>query len=130
MTFDLRSYAREHRLRVRNLHDGRSVATVGPASKSRAPAYRGNEDRLDAIVGRRGHVTMERGRLYVFLAYPTVRAKHAGMKRLLNIGVKIEREGDAEIGGTAPVELIGPVLQEIRVHRLRPGAAGFRERLA
>ncbi len=54
--FDPLSFAREHRYRLRNLHDGRPIPPArrmkakdeGPATQS---GYVGREDRHDAIVG-------------------------------------------------------------------------------
>lgn len=55
--FDLLAYARQHRLRVRNVHDG---APVPPMRRPRAGRRRarliGADDRLDAIIGRFGYV--------------------------------------------------------------------------
>ena len=130
MSFDLRAYARRHRYRLRNLHDGAPVPPARSSGKPSRPVYTGEHDRWDAIVGKCGYVAMDGDRLSVFAQFGSVRAKTAGMRKLVDAGMTITQEGDTEVGGLAAVACIEPVLAVIRVSRLRPGAADFRSRVA
>jgi len=123
-TFDLREYAQRHRLRLRNLHDGGPVPPAKKVSKGRQ-VFTGDDDRWDAIVGRRGYVAMDGDRLSVYAHYPSVRAKTCGMRTLVEAGVVVQQDGDTEIGGWAPVERIEDVLAAIRVIRIRRSTHGF-----
>ncbi|UCE61393.1 MAG: hypothetical protein JSU63_06520, partial [Phycisphaerales bacterium] len=67
---DLLAYAREHRYRVRNLHDGKPVPPAMPKKSSRDKVgYVGDLDRWDAIVGHRGYVAMDGGQLTISVFY-------------------------------------------------------------
>ena len=55
-SFDLVSYARERRLRVRDLHDGKPVPPVSTRAK---PKYRSGRESDPAIVCRYGYVHAE-----------------------------------------------------------------------
>jgi hypothetical protein len=57
--FDPLDYARQHRYRVRNLHDGGPVLPARRKSKPARTGYAGVEDRADAIVAHRGYLTAE-----------------------------------------------------------------------
>ncbi|MEW6249953.1 MAG: hypothetical protein AB1716_04845, partial [Planctomycetota bacterium] len=58
MSLDIRAYAREHRLRLRNLHDGRPVPPFRPAKANSRAGYTGIADRWDAFIGRRGYIAL------------------------------------------------------------------------
>ena len=89
MSFDLMAFAKQRRYRVRNLHDGHAVPPARPPKHGkRGPVqgYLGADDRMDAILGKRGYVAMDGERLSVFASYRSRRAKD-------------RRDGEADRGG-------------------------------
>jgi hypothetical protein len=115
MNFDLVAYAKEHRYRVRNVHDGYPVPPMLPPKRGRRGHRRGywsKEDREDAIICRHGYVTDDReGRIGWLLFAPTTRGMRARLRTLAALGVDVVQEGDTEAAGQASVEQIGDVLR-------------------
>lgn len=124
MSVDLMAYARAHRLRTRNLHDGAPVPPARRRGGLEHPAYSGPSDRFDAIIGRDGYVAMDGDRLSVFAAYRSARGLNAGLRRLTAAGLVVQQEGDTEVGGWAPVERIEEILAAIRVYRRKSASVG------
>ena len=93
-SFNLIDYAKQHRYRLRNLHDGH------PCPPARAPrvgergrevAFRADDDREMAIVGSRGYVTAEGDGLGFMLTFKSGHGKTKVMRAL-------ERAGDCHRG--------------------------------
>ncbi|UCC28728.1 MAG: hypothetical protein JSU86_11055 [Phycisphaerales bacterium] len=121
---DLVEYARKHRYRVRNLHDGGPVAPARwKPPQGYRPVYVGKDDRWDAIVGYAGYVAFDGCDLSVFLFFKSNRGVTSALKRLKAIGARIDQIGDTEVGAFAPVERIEEVLKLIQVSKLRRGDA-------
>lgn len=61
MSLDLMDYAKRHRLRTRNLHDGRPLhpLRVPPRGRGKSDGHIGKEDRMDVIIARHGYITDE-----------------------------------------------------------------------
>lgn len=122
---DLTAYAREHRYRLRNLHDG---GPVPPAryrrSKGEMPAgqagYIGQDDRQDAIVGCDGYIVDEGepGQLGIYLQYRSGRGVRRAHARIQAMGGTVSQVGDTEIAGTVPVNRVEDALKLIRVSRV------------
>ena len=124
--FDLLAYARKHRYRLRNLHDGGPVPpAIWKPPKGYRPVYTGAEDRFDAIVGRDGYVAMDGDELTVCLFYRSTKGVKSAKTRLEAMGGRIDQEGDTELGATVPVEQIAEVLKLIKVSRLKPGGTNL-----
>jgi hypothetical protein len=126
MTFDLLRYAKRHRYRVRNLHDGYPVPPMKPPNwrHDHSRGYWGKEERMDAIIGRYGYVCDEgNGRIGWFLAFQTRRPMTVRLKKLVAVGASLIQEGDTEAGGDAPVELIDRLVEVIGVYRKPRGIA-------
>ncbi|MGB2985839.1 MAG: hypothetical protein WBE26_08145 [Phycisphaerae bacterium] len=125
---DLIGYARMHRYRVRNLHDGGPV----PPARWRHPRWHkpataghiGEDDRWDAIVGQHGYVAMDGNNLSVCLFYKSAKGVNRVLVRLKAMSGQIDQVGDTELGATVPGDRIEEVLKLIRVSRLPPGDAG------
>ncbi len=121
-SFDLMDYARKHRLRTRNLHDGHPVPQARLMPKQLAGermGYIGESDRLDAIVGYCGALTEEgRQGLVVYLHYKTSKGVGIGIRKILEVGGTIHQVGDFEVMGYIPWERIEDALELIRVSRL------------
>ena len=101
---DLVAYARKHRYRLRNLHDGGPVPPALPQkSDTRRLGYTGASDRCDAIVGHNGYVTMDGDHLSVFVEYKSAKGVNRAEVRLKAIGGRIDRVGDTELGATLPL---------------------------
>lgn len=128
-TTNLVEYARKHRFRVRNLHDG---GPVPPARyrkpKGELPAGRtgfvGQDDRHDAIVGYDGYIADEGepGQLGICLFYRSARGVKRVHARIQAMGGLVTQVGDVEIAGSVPVESIEEALKLIKVSRLHPGS--------
>ncbi len=117
--FDLTGYAKKHRYRLRNLHDGNPVPPARPTrGRGRPTGYIGVEERMDAIVGRNGYVAMDGDELAVCLFYRSDRGVRRAAGRLEVIGERIEQVGDTEVGGIVPVEQIDEVLKTIKVSKV------------
>ncbi len=123
--FDLMDYARKHRLRTRNLHDGHPVppARLMPKHRTRArTGYVGVSDRLDAIVGYCGALTDEdRQGLAVYLHYKTAKGVNRGIAGIKAIGGTVHLVGDFEVTGHVPWDRIEDALKLIKVSKLPPG---------
>lgn len=118
---DLVEYARQHRNRLRNLHDGDPVppARRQKSSESRV-AYIGAFDRWDTIVGYDGYVVDEGepGRLGICLSYRSARGVKKAEARIRAMGGTVKQIGDIEIAGAVPVERIEEALRLIRVSKV------------
>ena len=127
--FDLIDYARKHRLRTRNLHDGHPVPPARLMPKQRIgerTGYIGESDRLDAIVGYCGALTdEERQGLGVYLHYKTSKGVGIGIRKILEVGGAIHQVGDFEVTGYIPWDCIEDALRIIRVSKLKRGMLGF-----
>ncbi|MEE9597953.1 MAG: hypothetical protein V3V96_14365 [Acidiferrobacterales bacterium] len=121
--FDLIEYAKRHRYRLRNLNDGEPVP---PARRKKAhggiPAYRGEDDRDNAIVGHAGYVADdgEPGLLSIFLSYKTPNGLNRIIPRVKALGGRIKQLGDTELTATFPTERLLSALQIIKVCKLPP----------
>ncbi len=117
--FDLTGYAKKHRYRLRNLHDGGPVPPAKPVRGSGRPtAYVGAEDRMDAIVGYRGYVATDGNELSVCLFYGSAKGVNRAVSRLEAIGGRIDQLGDTEVGAIVPAQQIDEVLKLIRVSKV------------
>ena len=119
---DLVAYARKHRYRVRNLHDG---GPVPPARwrhpKGHKPAtagHIGEDDRWDAIVGQHGYVAMDGNKLSVCLFYKSAKGVNRVLVRLKAMDARIAQVGDTELGATVPAQRMEEVLKLIRVSKV------------
>ncbi len=126
---NLTEYARKHRLRTRNLHDGHPAPPARLMPKRRASdrtGYIGVDDRLDAIVGYCGALTDEgRQGLGIYLHYKTSKGVKIGIKKILEVGGTIHQVGDFEMMGYIPWDRIEDALKLIRASKLKPGRPGF-----
>jgi hypothetical protein len=133
VSFDLLTYAAEHRYRVRNLHDGRRVPPTRPPARGRRgrpSGYLGAADRLDVLACRHGYVCDNgNGRLGWYLVAPTTRSMRAKLGKLVRLGVNVQQEGDREAAGDAPVGQLAKVLQ-VLVPLQIPNHPGHRATLA
>ena len=130
MTFDLVAYAREHRLRLRNLHDGGPVPPVKRTERTRTVAYRGAEDRGDAILCKFGYVDFGgfgADRIGFCLLCSSARSMSKRLQMLAETGATVVQEGDSEVAGYAPLAEIESVLAVLVPGRVResPLGAGF-----
>ena len=127
--FDLMDYARKHRLRTRNLHDGHPVPSARLMPKQRIGermGYIGESDRLDAIVGYCGALTDEHEQgLGVYLHYKTAKGVNRGIAGFKAMGGTVHQIGDFEVTGHASWERIEDALNLIRASKLKPGRPGF-----
>jgi hypothetical protein len=120
--FDLVSYARERRLRLRDLHDGNPVPPVFTRAK---PRYRSSRDSDPAIVCRYGYVHAEPPGLGWAAFFKSARGLRACLGQVEKIdGVRILQVGDSEAAGWAPVEAVERLLEILVVRRRRPPAPG------
>ena len=129
--FDLLVYAREHRCRVRNLHDGRACPPARwMKPKGTAPTAQvghvGQDDRFDVIAGHDGYVCEQGapGWLGIYLSYRSARGVNRASGRIRGMGGRVEQVGDFEVAGVVPVEAIEDALRLIRVSKLSPGRPG------
>ncbi len=126
--FDLIEFAREHRYRTRNLHDGQPVPPARRIKpKGETPAaqagYIGDEDRIDAIVGFQGYVADEGepGMLGIYLHHKNGIGVKRSSARIKAMGGRVDQVGDTEVAGAIPVEQLEGALALIRVSRLPTG---------
>jgi len=127
--FDLRQYAAEHGYRLRNLHDGAPVPPTRRPPEHPPVAFRGSEDRHDAIIARHGYVDFGGwgpDRIGFCVLCRSARALTACLRRLEPAGVMLTQLGDTEAAGHAPRERIGDVLTALRTYRRRETLAGAR----
>jgi len=120
MSFDLLAHARQHRYRVRNLHDGRPLhpLRVPVAGRGRALGYVGGEDRMDAIICRRGYVCSDGdGQVGWYLFARCAKGINRWLPKLIATGATARQLGDGEVSGVAPAEQIGRILAVLRPYR-------------
>ncbi len=124
--FDLLGYAKEHRLRTRNLHDGGPVppAQCKPRIPAARQAFPQAADRWDAIVGRDGYVAMDGDRLSIYLCYKSGRGVKRALAKIAVLGGKVQQKGDFEVGAVLPSDKIFEAMKLIRVARIGPGGPG------
>ena len=125
LTDELMAIVRDKRYRTRNLHDGYPVP---PPRRPRAgrvsrPAYVGESDRYDAIVGYDGYITAEDRELGFYLAYKSGRGVNRAIPRIEAMDGTVKQVGDFEVAGTVPADQLEAALKLIRVSRLAPGCA-------
>ena len=128
-TFDLRQYAAEHGNRLRNLHGGAPMPPTRRPPEHPPVAFRGSEDRHDAIIARDGYVDFGGwgpDRIGFCVLCRSARALTACLRRLEPAGVTITQLGDTEAPGYAPLERIADVLAALRPYRRRETPAGAR----
>ncbi len=135
MNFDLIEYAREHRLRVRNLHDGRPLhpLRVPVSGRGRSEGYMSDSDRMNAIIGRHGYVVIEDGKLGWYVFCKTRYGLNKWLPRIEAADGIVKQECDGEMAGDVPVEAIAAVLRVIRPFKKQPpnpGLAGGGARVA
>lgn len=119
LTFDVRTYAPEHRLRVRNLHDGYAAPPVRRACKARrqSAGYVCDTDRADAIVCRYGCVDRDGwgpDRIGWYLCCRSRFGLTKLCRRLADTGAVVVQDGDTEAAGWAPLAALGAVLAVLR----------------
>jgi len=94
--FDLVTFAKHHRYRLRNLHDGGPVppAIWKDRPEGHQPGYRGSEGRWDAIVGLYGYVALDGGELVTCLFFGSAQGVNRALPKLREIGARIDQTGD------------------------------------
>ncbi len=100
---DLIAYARKHRYRLRNLHDGGPVPPARKKNKSTTTGYVGVEDRADAIVGQRGFVTIENTGLDICLFFKSGRGVACAKTEIKALDGQVTQEGDCELAACLPI---------------------------
>ena len=96
--FDLVAYARKHRYRLRNLHDGGPVPpAIWKPPKGYRPVYTRDEDRWDAIVRYDGYVAMDGDELTICLFYKSAKGVKSATSRVQKMGGRIDQVGDTEL---------------------------------
>lgn len=116
MSFDLIAFAKKHRYRVRNLHDGQRVPPTRRRGERRSGGFVG--ERHDAIICRDGYVdVLGPGKIGWYVLVKTRRQLTARLAKLKAIGVEITHEGDAEAAGWAPESEIEQLLLALGVYR-------------
>lgn len=112
---DLLAYARQHRLRTRNLHDGHPVPPGrGPKQGERgSQAFR--EERMNAIVGRFGYVTSEGNRLGWYVG--ELRQPGKRIRIIQAAGGIVTQLGDREAAGHAPFAALEKLVSAIGAYR-------------
>lgn len=123
--FKLVTYARRHRYRLRNLHDGgpvppaRHVRSTGDPPAGRT-GFVGQDDRQDAIIGYDGYIADEGepGQLGIYLQYRCARGGKRAHAKIRAMGGMVTQVGDTEIAGSIPVDRIDEGLRLIRVSKV------------
>jgi hypothetical protein len=126
MSLDLLAYAAHHRLRTRNLHDGRPVPPMRPRKGTRPTGYAGRGDRCDAVIGRHGYVTTDgapAGTIGWCVVCQSARGLTPRLEALRQLGVTVAQCGHSEAAGLAPVALLDEVLAIIQPFRRKPPPA-------
>ncbi len=120
MSFDLREYARRHRYRVRNLHDGHPVppAKRPPRGNRGQDAFGADDDRFDAIVGQFGYIVVEGDGLGWYLGEFKARPPHGRMDAIRAAGGKVDQLGGFEAAGTAPMSALETTARAIGAYRV------------
>ena len=108
----MKAYARKHRYRLRNLHDGYPV----PPARRQKPdtsrlGYAGVSERWDAIVGRNGYITTDAGQLSVFLEYKSAQGVNLAARQIQAMGGWLDQVGDRELGATVDPKHIDKLLK-------------------
>ncbi len=133
---NIEEYAKKNHYRTRNLHDGRPVPPFAMDKKKRTreesaqEALRLGEDKCIAIVGERGYVFEQDGRLEWFV---DTEGRPTAVLRSITDASKqctLEQEGDFEAAGTAPIAAIETVLVAIQVRRVGVGNPNVKPRSA
>ncbi len=126
MRFDVRAFARQHRYRVRNLHDGRPVPPVRAKGRvEQSAAFIGPTERDDAIMCKCGYVCGGDGRIDWALLCASARGHNPRLAALRALpGVLVAQSGDAESAGTAPAAAVDSVLGVLQPFRRRPPSPG------
>lgn len=122
MSFDLIAYAKEHRYRVRNLHDGYAVPPVRRVARATTGAA--GIERDDVIACRYGYVgDYGPGKLgwYLTSEKGTAHLMSSKLPQLEALGGEVTQVGDFEAAGWAPEGRIGDVLKILAVVKLHPG---------
>lgn len=133
---DLIRWAKEHRFRVRNLHDGLPCPPClkRDAQKatcaSRRATYSPRSDASLAIVGKHGWIAESGPNLSFYCGeFKSRRAANNRRKQAEAIpGLTIDQLGDWEFAGTAPRLALWSVLDLIRATRRRAVTDAMRER--
>ncbi len=115
MSLDLREYARRHRYRVRNLHDGHPVPPARAPKQGRRGPQAFREERMDAIVGSFGYVTIESDRLGWYIGEIQKPAKR--IKIVREAGGIVTQRGDRDAAGHAPLAALEKLLSAIGAYR-------------
>jgi hypothetical protein len=127
VAFDLIEFARKHRYRVRNLHDGRPLhpLRVPVTGRDRVAGYVGDADRMDAIIGRYGYVCDDGdGRIGWYVYAGSAKGIKRWLPKLVAAGAVVRQEGTTEVAEDAPTERIDAVLRVLRPYRKQLGNAG------
>lgn len=120
MSFDIREYARKHRYRVRNLHDGRPLLPlrVPVNGRGRAAGYKARKDRMDAIICARGYVSCDADdKLAWYLLAKSAKGVNRWLPKLTRLGAVVQQAGDHEVAGVAPIDEIESVLSVLKPYR-------------
>jgi hypothetical protein len=120
MSLDLLAYAAQKRYRVRNLHDGRPLhpLRVPVTKRGRSAGYVGDEDRMDAIICRRGYVCSDGdGQVGWYLFARCAKGINRWLPQLVATGGTARQLGDCEVSGVAPAEQIDQILAVLRPYR-------------
>jgi len=124
--FDLLTYARRHRYRLRNIHDGKPVppARIQQAGRGRQ-ASRSDEDRCIVIACKDGYICDECDGLSWVLLCETKRSFNFRLRQLECIdGLMVKQEGDSEAAGAAPYDGIEAVIKVLEPYRRQPPRPG------
>ncbi len=120
MSLDLIAYARQHQYRVRNLHDGRPLhpLRVPVTARGRSLGHIRNEDRMDAIICRRGYVCSDGdGQIGWYVFARCAKGVKRWLPKLVAAGATDGQLGDCEAAGFAPAERIDEILGVLQPYR-------------
>lgn len=96
----IKTFAREHGYRVRNLNDGHAVPPVKRSkAKCLSTGYIADENRHDAIVCRHGYIDWCDGAWGWCLLLDSVRQLNLLVKKLVASGAVVRQQGDTEAAG-------------------------------
>jgi len=127
MAVTIESYAAQHRLRLRNLHDGKPVppCPIKKARKVLSEAYRRPEDSCLAIVGNRGYVFAQDGRLEWYLSVGMAGEHRRSLEsQIQEAGGTVRQRGDLESAGTSPESAIAAICRAIKARKVGTGGPG------
>ena len=115
-------FARQHRYRLRNLHNGAPVPPFRAPRGFQATGYAGaSRERWDAIIGQYGYVAPGETRLEWMIAGKSERTLKRRLPMILAAGGVVEQAGDTEAAGWAPLESLAELVRAIDPYRLKPG---------